>query len=56
MTGLPPVPQAKLPPDASKRVGFSDFIFGGRVNFKEVVDRIYSEINEKYGTEIPPPQ
>jgi len=51
-----PATQAKLPPDASKRIGFSDFIFGGRVNFKEVVDRIYSEINEKYETEIPPPQ
>ncbi len=51
-----PATQPKESPDASIRVGFSDFIFGGRVNFKEVVDRIYSEINEKYGTEIPPPQ
>jgi ribonuclease Z len=46
----------KLPPDASKRIGFSDFITEGRVNFKEVVDGIYSEINEKYGTDIPAPQ
>jgi len=51
-----PAVQAKLSPDASKRVGFSEFIYGGRVNFKEVVDGIYSDINEKYGTEIPPPQ
>jgi ribonuclease Z len=45
----------KLPPDASKRIGFSDFIVGGRVNYKEVVDKIYKDINEKYGTNIPPP-
>ena len=46
----------KLPPDASKRVGFSDFIKGGRVNYKEVVDKIYSDINKEYGTNIPAPQ
>ena len=46
----------KLPPDASKRVGFSEFIKGGRVNYKEVVDKIYSDINKKYGTNIPAPQ
>ncbi len=46
----------KLPPDASKRVGFSDFITSGRVNYKEVVDKVYSEINKKYGTDIPAPQ
>ena len=46
----------KLPPDASKRIGFSDYIYGGRVNYKEVVDEIYSDINEKYGTNIPAPQ
>ena len=46
----------KLPPDTSKRIGFSDFITSGRVNFKKVVDGIYSDINEKYGTDIPAPQ
>jgi len=46
----------KLPPDASKRIGFSDYIYGGRVNYKEVVDEIYSDINKKYGTNIPAPQ
>ena len=51
-----PAVQEKLPPDASKRVGFSDFIYGGRVNFKEVVDKIYSNVNDKYGTDIPAPQ
>lgn len=46
----------KLPPDASKRIGFSDYIYDGRVNYKDVVDEIYSEINKKYGTNIPAPQ
>ena len=46
----------KLEPDASKRVGFSDFIKSGRVNYKEVVDKIYEDINKEYGTNIPAPQ
>ncbi len=50
-----PAVAEKLPPDASLRVGFSDFITGGRVPYKEVVDKIYAEINEKYGTSIPLP-
>ena len=46
----------KLPPDPSKRIGFSDYIYGGRVNYKEVVDEIYTEINKTYGSNIPAPQ
>ena len=46
----------KLPPDASKRIGFSDFIKGGRVPYKDVVDKIYAYINKKYGTKVPAPQ
>jgi len=46
----------KLPPDASKRIGFSDFITSGRVPYKDVVDKIYSDINKKYGTNIPTPK
>ena len=46
----------KLPPDASKRIGFSEFITNGRVPFKDVVDKIYSDINKKYGTNIPTPK
>jgi len=46
----------KIPPDASKRIGFTDFITDGRVNYKKVVDGIYADINEKYGTDIPAPQ
>jgi hypothetical protein len=36
--------------------GFSEFITGGRVNYKEEVDEMYSEINKKYGTNIPAPK
>jgi ribonuclease Z len=50
-----PAVQKKLPPDASKRIGFSDYIEGGRVPYKDVVDKIYSDINKKYGTNIPTP-
>ena len=45
----------KLPPDASKRIGFSDFITGGRVVFKDVIEKIYKEINDKYGSNVKPP-
>jgi ribonuclease Z len=46
----------KLPPDASKRIGFSKYITSGRVPYKDVVDRIYKDINKKYGTNIPTPK
>ncbi len=45
----------KLPPDASKRIGFSDYITGGRVVFKEVIQNIYDETNKKYGSNAKPP-
>jgi len=51
-----PAAGKKLPPDASKRIGFSKFIKDGRVPYKDVVDRIYKEINKKHGTNIPTPQ
>jgi len=51
-----PAVSKKLPPDANKRIGFSDYISGGRVPYKDVVEKIYAEINEKYGTDIPTPK
>jgi ribonuclease Z len=45
----------KLPPDASKRIGFSDYITGGRVVFKEVIQNIYDEVNKKHGSNAKPP-
>jgi ribonuclease Z len=51
-----PATQKKLPPDLSKRIGFSDFIISGRVPFKEVVDKIYADVSKKYGTNVPAPK
>ena len=50
-----PATQAKLPPDFSQQIGFSDFIIGGRVPFPEVVQGIYDEVNAEYGTDVKPP-
>ena len=50
-----PATQPKLPPDFSQQIGFSDLIVGGRVPFSDVVKDIYDEINERYGTNVPPP-
>jgi ribonuclease Z len=50
-----PATQPKLPPDFSQRIGFSDYIIGGRVPFPEVVQGIYDEINAEYGTDAKPP-
>jgi ribonuclease Z len=46
----------KLPPDASKRIGFSDYIISGKVHYPEVEKKLYDEINKKYGTDIPLPK
>jgi len=45
----------KLPPDRSKRIGFTDYIFGGREPFPEVVQKIYDDINKEYGTDYKVP-
>jgi len=46
----------KLPPDASKRIGFSEFIKGGRVPYTDVVDKIYKDINKRYGSNLETPK
>ncbi|MEE9238074.1 MAG: guanitoxin biosynthesis MBL fold metallo-hydrolase GntH [Thermodesulfobacteriota bacterium] len=51
----PPATQKKLPPDLSQRVGFSQFISSGRVNYTEVIKDIYESINKKFGTDVKPP-
>ena len=38
----------KLPADPNDRVGFTQFLIDGRVPFKDVVDEIYRETNEKF--------
>ncbi len=45
----------KLPPDPSKRIGFSDYITGGRVVFEDVLKKIYKRVNEEYGSNEEPP-
>ena len=41
--------------DPSKRVGFSDFIAGGRVVFKDVIKFYYDQTNKLFGTDFKPP-
>jgi len=51
----PAATQPKLPPDFSKRIGFSKEIMSGRTVFKDIVQAIYDDINEKYGSDVKPP-
>jgi ribonuclease Z len=45
----------KLPADPKDRVGFTDFINSGRVDYPEVVQKVYADTNEEFGTEVPAP-
>ncbi len=54
-----PMPSAlgNVPPDPSlKRTQFSEMILGGRVVHTDILEEIYAEINEMYGTSIPVPK
>jgi ribonuclease Z len=42
--------------DPSKRVGFSDYIFGGRDVFADVIKFYYDQTNEMFGTDFDPPK
>ena len=42
--------------DPKKRVGFSDFITGGRVVFKDVIENYYKQTNKEFGTDYQPPK
>jgi ribonuclease Z len=46
---------AKLPADPNDRVGFTEYISSGRVVFKDVLKRIYEEVNQQFGTDYQPP-
>ena len=51
-----PATMPKLPPNPDDIVvGFSEFILGGRVPYPEIVNAIYDDINERYGSEVPYP-
>jgi len=43
-------------PDQSKRIGFSKYIWDGRVNYPDILKNIYDKINKEYGTDVAPPQ
>ena len=46
----PPATDTPQLPDASLRIPYSDFIAGGRYDMRDVIQPIYDETNEKYGT------
>ncbi len=46
----------KLAADPSQKIGFSDFITNGRVPYSEVVEKIYADINKRYGSNERPPK
>ena len=46
----------KLAADPKDRVGFTDFLMGGRVVFEDVIKFYYDETNEMFGTSFEPPQ
>ena len=45
-----------LAADPSRRVGFTDFLVGGRVVFDDVIKFYYDQTNEMFGTDFEPPQ
>jgi ribonuclease Z len=46
----------KLPADPTQRIGFSEFIEEGRVPYSDVVEKIYTDINKRYGSDVSPPK
>jgi ribonuclease Z len=42
--------------DPSKRVGFSDYVSGGRVVYKDVLKFYYDQTNQMFGTDFKPPE
>ncbi len=46
----------KLPANPDDKYGFSDFINSGRVVYKDVVEQVYKDTNERFGTKIPAPK
>ena len=46
----------KVSADPKDRVGFSDYITGGRVVFEDVIEEYYSETNEEFGTNYEAPK
>jgi len=51
---LPSVTE-KLAADPADRIGFSDFVTGGRVVFEDVIKFYYDQTNQMFGTDFQPP-
>ena len=45
-----------LPADPKDRVGFSDYIIGGRVVYHDVIKFYYDQTNKMFGTDYQPPK
>jgi len=45
----------KLSADPKDRIGFSEFIAGGRIVFPDVIKFYYDQTNKMFGTNIKPP-
>jgi len=45
----------KLSADPDDRIGFSDYVNGGREVFQDVIERYYEQTNEMFGTSFDPP-
>ena len=45
-----------LAADPKGRVGFSKYVFGGRVVFKDVIEFYYDQMNKIFGTDFKPPR
>ena len=52
---LPSVTE-KLPADPKDRIGFSDFIMGGRVVYHDVIKFYYDQTNKMFGTDYQAPK
>ncbi len=51
---LPSITEA-IPADPADRVGFSEYIIGGRVVYEDVIKFYYDQTNEMFGTDYKPP-
>ncbi|MHC4339161.1 MAG: guanitoxin biosynthesis MBL fold metallo-hydrolase GntH [Planctomycetota bacterium] len=45
----PPATEKPQVPDASTRIPYSDFVAGGKLDMRKVIQPVYDEINKQYG-------
>jgi ribonuclease Z len=49
-----PALKKKISPDTGSAIAFSEFTISGALGFPEIVQPLFDEINEKYGTKVEP--